>query len=557
MNTFNNQSENVSNSKAKALYRKHYKKGVFYHKKHDHINAIKHFNKALEYNTDNPEHLALLADNLFKIGNKQAAIQLMMHALEANPNDPKNALVLGNAAYKMEMFDLSSKFHAHHIRLNPNDPVGYNNYATAMREEGRLDEAIELLQSIIPQFPESEELWNTLGSIVAFRDGKAKSIVFFEECLKLNPKNYQVLNNIAPAYYSIGEVEKAEKAVRDSIKVFPGKKDAPLFLSTILFEQKKLEEAWVEYQTRIEDKIKNTLKFNGRPYWHGESLKGKNIFIICEQGVGDEILFSWHFNKVIEEADQVAIGCEKRLIPLFESSFPEAKIFETVTKQNIKYDTLFRTYPGLDLKEYDYQCLAADVTMQYWKSYNDIEDNVIPTLRPDQEKVDYWKKKLDELPHKVSIGVAWRSGITLANRSRNYTALPNWKPLLTHPNVNYINIQYGDCQEELDDFEKRTGVKIHNFEDLDLKDDFEGTTAMMKSLDLIIGPASSPLMQSQMAGVKTWFIVSGNHWWSFGDDIPKWAPNTRLLNKNDNDSWLDHMDMCSNELGKWLQSISE
>jgi len=79
----------------------------------------------------------------------------------------------------------------------------------------------------------------------------------------------------------------------------------------------------------------------------------------------------------------------------------------------------------------------------------------------------------------------------------------------------------------------------------------------MKSLDLIIGPSSAPLMQSQMAGVETWFIISGMHWWSFGEERPKWNPRTRLLEKNDNDPWDKHMSMCSTELESWLKGKSK
>ncbi|MDA7569443.1 hypothetical protein N8742_07030 [Emcibacteraceae bacterium] len=96
----------------------------------------------------------------------------------------------------------------------------------------------------------------------------------------------------------------------------------------------------------------------------------------------------------------------------------------------------------------------------------------------------------------------------LANRSQNYADLMEWSPILKEQNINFVNVQYGDCQKELDDFEDKTGIKIYNFEDLNLKDDFESTTAMMQNLDLVIGPASAPLMQSALSDIETWFFVS-------------------------------------------------
>lgn len=543
--------------KNKAQYIKLLKKGQAFHGRSDFINAIKHLNKAMEYDTKNPKLFMLLADSLFKIGNKQAAIQLMGYAIEENPDDPANALILGNAAFNMGFYDIASKIHAHHIRLKPDDYVGYNNYATALREEGKLDEAISMLQDILPRFPQAEELWNTLGSIVGFRDGGRAAIVFFEECLKINPRNHLALNNIAPAYYSVNEIEKSESVTRLALKIQPKLIDPHLYLSTILLRNRQFEEGWKEYQWRYDNKMKITIRNNNLPYWKGEPLKGKKIFVMGEQGIGDEILFTWGYNELIKDAAKVGIACEKRLISLFKNSFPQAFVGETVTKQNLASDAIFRAYPDFDLNEYDYQCTACDIMRYKWQSYEDIKDTSIPSLMPAPEKIAHWKKILDKLPHKISIGVAWRSGIQLANRSRNYTSLLNWEPLLNHPNVNYINIQYGDCDAELKELENETGIKIHVIEDLDLKDDFEGTTAMLKSLDLIIGPPSAPSMQSLMVGAETWFIVVGKPWWCFGDDIPKWGPNSIILEKNDNDPWPEHMKNCALQLQEWLKSKSK
>ena len=98
----------------------------------------------------------------------------------------------------------------------------------------------------MPIFPQSEELWNTLGSVVAFRDGPKEAIVFYEECLKINPQNDQALNNIAPSYYSIGEHKKAEESIRKSIKLSPKTKYQHMFLSSLLLQNKRLSEGWEE-----------------------------------------------------------------------------------------------------------------------------------------------------------------------------------------------------------------------------------------------------------------------------------------------------------------------
>lgn len=528
--------------KNKAQYIKLVRKGESLHNSRRYVDALQYLTTAWKYDASSPTLLTRVADCLFKIGRKSAAMNLLTHALESAPNDAGIASVLGNAALEMDFFELSQKFHQHYINLKPNDPVGYNNYASALRENGQYDEAIAFLQDILPVFPTSEILWNTLGSIVSFRDGMASAIVFYEECLKINPNNYQALNNVAPAYASINDFKKAEETIRKAIKLDPATTGPHMFLSSLLLNDKRLKEGWEEYQYRnLKGRVKPTIQRNKIPYWQGESLEGKKIFIFGEQGIGDEILFTWLYNKIIEEADHVGLACEPRLVPLFKNSFPQTTISKYVHKHNLALDVQLTTFPDINVAEYDFQCCAGDLAKIKWESYEDVKPTSEPILLPSNDKIEFWHKRIKSLPKKLSVGIAWQSGIKHAKRARNYAPLLSWKPFLGNTDINYVNVQYGDCKAELEEFKNKTGIKIHNFDDLDLKDDFEGTTAMMKSLDLVMGPASAPIMQSSFAGVPTWCITSGVPWWSFGDDIPVWRQNLRVIAKNDSEDWKQFM----------------
>ncbi len=479
----------------------------------------------------------------------------MTYALKANPTDASIVSSLGNAAVGMNFFDLAQKFHKVFIALAPNDPVGYNNYATALREDGKYEEAINILQDVLPIFPQSELLWNTLGSVVSFRDGPGHALVFYEECLKLNPNNDLVLNNVAPSYYSTGNVQKAEEAIRKSIELSPNTMYQHMFLSALLLLDKRFKEGWDEYRwSHYGNNFELTVQNNDIPYWQGESLKGKKIFVFAEQGIGDELLFSWLHNTLIDQADKVGIACQKRLLPLFKNSFPKAQVERYYFKVNYEQDIEFMYFPDFDLSEYDYQCTIGEVARYIWKTYEDIVPTSKPVLIPSEDKVAYWRDKIDQLPHKISIGITWRSGVMFANRTRNYAQLLDWAPILKQKNINLVNVQYGDCQDELDELEKETGIKVHNFKELDLRDDFEGTTAMMKNLDLVMGPASSPLMQSALAGVETWFFLSKVPFWTFGDENPRWQQNILTKAKNENDPWPEHMEEKAKDFQKWLKA---
>ncbi len=543
----------LSPPKNKSQYIKVVRKGQSFYNKRDYNTALKLLTLSWKYDATNQAVIKMVADCLFQLGNRNVAINLLAHVLEKNPNDPAVITILGNAALKMELFDLASRIHQLHIQIKPDDPIGYNNYASALREEGKLDEAITFLQDILPMFPTDENLWNTLGSVVSFRDGGAASIVFYEECLRINPENSLALNNVAPAYRSVGEEEKAEETIRKAIKISPNMQKMHLFLSDVLLYQGRLEEGWKEYQWRKDGgNILGTIAYNKIPEWRGQDLTGKKIFIFGEQGVGDEMLFTWLIKDIIDEAEEVGVACTPRLHPLFANSFKNADVGTYVDKFDAKLDFELKLFPNTDLSKYDYMCCSGDLAMHKWKEYNDIKPSSDPILIPSEDKVAHWKEKVEALPNDISVGIAWRSGIRHAKRARNYSTLLEWEPILKHKNVNFINVQYGDCAAELEELEKETGIKIHNFEGLNLKDDFDGTTAMMQSLDLVLGPASAPLMQSCFSGVKTWFLLTGKPWWAFGEEVPKWRQNARVYSKNDNDPWDVFLKDCGDVFAKWL-----
>ncbi len=540
--------------KNKTQFVKLLKKGQSLYKNQDYTEALRYLTSAWQYDDSDHNLLTIVADCLFKKGNQTAALNLMAHALKRSPKDANICSVLGNAALKMEFFDLAAKFHQKYIELRPNEAIGYSNYASALREDGKIDEAIAYLQDIIPIFPDNDLLWNTLASTVAFRDGPGEAIVFYEQCLQLNPQNVQALNNIAPAYVSVGRIEDAENAANEAIRLSPNLKDPKLFLSGLKLKAKKLKEGWEYYQLRPGPKeIKATLQHNKVPYWHGEDLTGKKILVYGEQGIGDEILFTWLYDELANVAEEVAFSCEERLVDLFQSSFPYAKVGATYYVVNTELDyRIFMTH-GLNISDYDYQCLAGDLPLHFWDDYDKIQPNSEPILKPNKQEIKKWKKRLETLPQKISVGISWRSGNRKAKRSRNYAGLQEWEPIMRDKKINFINIQYGDCAEELAEFKAKTGITIHNFKDLDLKDDFAGTTAMMKSLDLVIGPSSSPIHQAAFAGTKSWFFSNGHAWWSFGEEIPIWRQNARIFAKNENENWSDFMIEKAPEFEKWYQ----
>ena len=57
--------------------------------------------------------------------------------------------------------------------------------------------------------------------------------------------------------------------------------------------------------------------------WGGPSGHEKDsLAIYMEQGVGDEVMYSWYFDFLQKDTTDLIVECDRRLIPIFERTFP-------------------------------------------------------------------------------------------------------------------------------------------------------------------------------------------------------------------------------------------
>lgn len=480
--------------------------------------ALKYYTRALDYKDYHPNVLVMMSQSLFKLGMKSKAIALMEHALHQSAGNPGICDALGNACVSMDLNDLAIKFFKIYTQLKPNDAIGYNNLATALREDGQIDESIQLLQDVLPIYPENAALWNSVGAGVSFRDGYPTALPFYEEAYRLDPTIATISSNICLTYTNLGQYEKALEFAKKSVELA----ETHMTYRSVAhcgFRMGNFEEAFkgLAWHNHPSDPGSVFMPYN-IPKWEGQDLKGKTILIGAEQGIGDEVLFACMYPDVIKEAKHVIIGCDKRLVPLFENSFKQATIIPYIGGQH-EMGYRVRLYEGIEDMGVDYMCLYTELMRYKWRSIEDITDMSDGFLKPSQKKVAHWKKKLSQLPHKINIGLTWKSGVKQAKRSMFYAELLEWVPILKAKNVNFINIQYGDCDQEIKELLDNHGITLHNFEELNLKDDFEDVAALLKNLDLAIGTGSSPMSQAATVGTMGWWISCNTRiWWSFGQD---------------------------------------
>jgi len=82
----------------------------------------------------------------------------------------------------------------------------------------------------------------------------------------------------------------------------------------------------------------------------------------------------------------------------------------------------------------------------------------------------------------------------------------------------FVNLQFGDCEQELKEVESALGIHIHRWSDLDLKNDLDDVCALISCLDEVVTISSAVWTFSAALGARTSLLLSSPHWTMFDQD---------------------------------------
>jgi hypothetical protein len=115
-------------------------------------------------------------------------------------------------------------------------------------------------------------------------------------------------------------------------------------------------------------------------------------------------------------------------------------------------------------------------------------------------------------------------------RQRQFSPFEQWAPVLQTPGVSFINLQYGDCSEELAMARDQFGVDIWTPPGIDLKQDLDDLAALSCALDLVLGFANATSNIAAACGANTWLIAIPGAWVQAGTGRYPWYPQARVFN---------------------------
>lgn len=381
--------------------------------------------------------------------------------------------------------------------LNPNH---YNNISTVYSALGQRDKAVEYSERAIDLSIQADcvhpQYYNNLGLQYQNVGRLHDSITAFEKAcdMELAP---DILVNLGNAYAFSRFFELAANCYKKAIELDPKNPGNYVNLGYVYYILGRKKEAFELYEHRLNhyEQVKAYLKIYGQDrLWDGkESIKGKDVAIFCEQGMGDSINFVRHLPAFKKKYGcNVILCCAEPLAGLFASL---KGVDEIVIKEKIKPDKLFSFDKHFALMSLPHFLEAYEL--------------------PNKPYV-FCDKKV-KLSKDFNVGLCWKGNPEHPDDHMRSCTIEEMAKLKM-PGVTFYSLQK-DCPET---FPGLQHPEIKTFED---------TAALLNSLDLLITVDSSPMHLAGALGRPAWAMIGYRFDWRWGPDGSNtdWYPSVRLF----------------------------
>jgi len=559
-----NTSEHVSVADALKVAMQHHQSGRL-----QQADAI--YQQILQVEPNNPDALHLLGLLAREAGEIELAIELIGKAITVKPSAPmfynlgitlqgngnyddavenyKNAITMNpeySEAYENLAILFQSqgqhseavKYYQSALTLKQNDSALLANLGTALQATGNIEGAIESYKKALVMKPDDPVIYNNLGNALAVQGEYELAEESFNKALSVSPEYAGAFNNLGNALRDQGKHERAIDCFRKALQINPDYHEALWNESMALLSLGRLEEGWNKYQWRLQTPAQ-LLDDRGftQPQYKGEDITDKTILLWAEQGVGDEVHFANVLPDIIKIAGHCIIECDQRLVSLYARSFPDAEVIPKCSPAHER-----SRQPDIDV-----QCSVASLPQWFRRSISDFP-NHNGYLVADKERSEFWRRRLNDLGDGFKVGISWRSMHRNSSRNLYYTDLVQWHEILKTSGVVFVNLQYDDCRDEIEEIKKLHKVDIHIWEDLDLLNDLDEAAALTAALDHVIAPCTSVFAMAGALGQSAWMLNLENDMSTLGTDNIPWYPQTRLFCKSLNQDWDVVMDKVASEL---------
>jgi tetratricopeptide (TPR) repeat protein len=441
---------------------------------------------------------------------------------------PPNAAVynnLGTALLRAGRFEAAIAALEAALELQPDYLRALVNLGKALREAGRAAEALTRLQQALALQADYVPALVNLGDALAAIGNLDAAQETLERAIRLAPTMVEAQLSLGIARLQAGRIADSLTALRAAVAAAPGHADAHSNLAHALFLAGDWAAAWPHFEYRFQ---RHAHRSQLRPpagvaRWEGALSPELELWLIGEQGLGDQLQFARYAKLLAERGVDCVIACDPRLVQLLTLAALGARV---VALDTAVEKPSARWFPLMSLPRWHQ---TSPNTVPFAAGY----------LAADPVRIGQWRARLPSA-QRLRIALAWAGNPHMetgrhAGRSPPLAALA---PLMAAPNVSFISLQKGHGEDQLNDVD--FGSSILRLPDLDAGPDaFLDTAAVLKCVDLLVTSDTAIAHLAGGLGARTWLcLMHEPDWrWMLGRGDTPWYTSMRLFRQRMPSDW--------------------
>lgn len=366
--------------------------------------------------------------------------------------------------------------------VNTNELIEQGNRLRAAHQP---EKALHCYAMAFVQDPESAGAFNNYGNVMRELGYPKRAVPFLQHAAVLDPSNITARFNLAVCHLLSGDYKQG----------------------------------WPAYETRWDyEHLAGTEPKHSQPRWRGESIQGRTILVVGEQGHGDNIQFSRFIYNLHQLGAKVKLQVTDGLVPLLGRSDIIAWT-GTYLDDPGEFDTWvpIMSIPGI---------LGVTVeNLPQVQSY----------LNADANQVRAWQQLLGPKT-RMRVGFSWSGRRdSWLNQHKSVPFETMLDMIRKNPQYEWINLQI-DAEPEEEQALADAGVSRYP----GAVQSFADTAALMMNLDVVISVDTAITHLAGALGRPAWLMLNAyaTDWrWLLGRDSSPWYVSARLFRQPTRGDW--------------------
>jgi tetratricopeptide (TPR) repeat protein len=442
----------------------------------------------------------------------------------------------------------------------PTLPIIQYNVGSHLNEHALAEIAELFLRRALIFKPAYAKSWSAYSVSYCIMLQSQEAITASLRSIYSDPELASGYTNLAMSYRGAGDISKAIDASRMALKKNPSNAVTRMGLAFNQLSSGAIEQGFKNYLSRWQQKGFPSPKrpFPQREWTNNKLAKHEKLLVYMEQGMGDELMFSWFLTYLDEQfPHQILLECDARLVELFRRSFPRIEVCPRTAplQERLFQPDVSWKVPVAHLPHY-FTSKLRELIKDRWELALKPYVSGYGWLSPDMTRVRFWRDYLQNLGNgeqRLIIGVAWRSANLARARVLQYVSPAELVRSLPDGAL-AVNLQYVYDDSEIEEIQacgKERNITFHTIPDLDLRDDLDEITNLCGALDALATPLTSTAFMGGVIGLPTFVFrsaPSGEIWQQLGTPHLPWLPSIRVFCRDPREDWANVLDKVRDRL---------